>query len=272
MKFLVDLKWTVFLLGIVCSVFAGPATVPHRVITTSPALTEIVFEIGHGDTLVAASQYSDFPEAAKSLPRIGSLFLPSLEKVLSFKPTWVLIDKEATPPLFSQQLETLKLNTLEISIRSISDLFKEAQRIDHFVFQCSFSPDVEKMRNRFFETLKSHQKHFTFIALAWDSPVYAVGTSTFLSDLLSQIGGKNLIPAGLPADYPQVSQEWLIKHPPDILFMLHETKDYQTQLRMLATKWWPGIKTKVVILESQFFARTSFAATDRISQLLESEL
>ena len=46
---------------------------PKRIITLSPALTEIVFEIGAGERVVGVSDYTVHPPRAKILPSLGGV-------------------------------------------------------------------------------------------------------------------------------------------------------------------------------------------------------
>ena len=57
-----------------------------RVVSLAPHLTEILFEIGAGSQIVGAVSYSDFPEAAKKIPNIGSYKKLDLEAILALKP------------------------------------------------------------------------------------------------------------------------------------------------------------------------------------------
>src|SRR5580692_10826031 len=59
-------------------VFDRPAT---RVVSLAPNLTELLFAAGAGDRVIAADEYSDYPPAAKALPRIGNAYALDLERV-----------------------------------------------------------------------------------------------------------------------------------------------------------------------------------------------
>ncbi|MSP18577.1 MAG: hypothetical protein EXR74_03285 [Bdellovibrionales bacterium] len=242
-----------------------------RIITTSPALTELLFELGYGDHLVAASHYSDYPDKAKSLPRVGTLFSPSLEKTLSFLPDWVLIDSEATPTHFTRQLSKLQLSHLEISIHSVSDLFKEAEKILHLVFHQTQFKALQSLKIEF-DNHKKKNRPFRFIALAWPSPITLIGSNTFLSDLLTQLGGKNILPKSLTTPYPQIAMEWLLKNSPDYLFILGDSIEQKEQTQKLSKLWWPHKNVKVILLSSDQFARTTFGAITNLPLLLEKEL
>lgn len=66
--------------------------VPKRVVTLTPSLTEMVFALGAGDRVVAVSDYCDYPDAVRVLPRVGSFLSPSIERILALRPDLVLLD------------------------------------------------------------------------------------------------------------------------------------------------------------------------------------
>ena len=59
----------------------GPT--PRRIVSLVPAITEMLFAIGAGPQVVAVSSYDDFPPEVKSLPRVGALIDPDMERILS---------------------------------------------------------------------------------------------------------------------------------------------------------------------------------------------
>jgi len=67
---------------------AAPA---KRIVALAPDLVEMVFDVDAGNTLVGAVDYSDYPEAAKSLPRVGDAFRVDLERLVALKPDLVLV-------------------------------------------------------------------------------------------------------------------------------------------------------------------------------------
>ena len=55
----------------------------ERIVTLSPALSEIVFALGAGDDLVGVSSYATYPERVNAITRIGGFFDPDLERILA---------------------------------------------------------------------------------------------------------------------------------------------------------------------------------------------
>ena len=68
-------------------VLAKPA---QRVISLSPHLTELVFAIDQGEKLVGVMSFSNYPEAAKKIPRVGSHNTISYESIAQIQPDLIL--------------------------------------------------------------------------------------------------------------------------------------------------------------------------------------
>ena len=70
----------------------------HRWVSLSPAVTETLFAIGAGSEVVGVSDYCDYPEAAKKLPRTGSALTPNYEAIVRLAPTLILCEAAASTP------------------------------------------------------------------------------------------------------------------------------------------------------------------------------
>ncbi|MFG1491659.1 ABC transporter substrate-binding protein, partial [Oceanospirillum sp. HFRX-1_2] len=61
-----------------------------RIISLAPSVTELLYSAGAGEKVVAVVQYSDYPEAAKALPRVGGYTQLDIERILSLQPDLVI--------------------------------------------------------------------------------------------------------------------------------------------------------------------------------------
>jgi len=77
----------------------------QRVITLAPHVTELVFAAGGGDKIIGTVKYSDYPEAAKAIPRIGDLRQFDMEKIIALKPDLLVVWMHGA---FDQQLQVLR--------------------------------------------------------------------------------------------------------------------------------------------------------------------
>ena len=64
---------------------------PQRIVSLSPAITELLFMIGAGDRLVGISDYCQYPEETSQIPKVGGMQNINLETLLSLHPDVVLI-------------------------------------------------------------------------------------------------------------------------------------------------------------------------------------
>ena len=64
---------------------------PSRIVSLAPNITEILYELGLGERVVAVTDFCDYPPAVKSKPRVGGFTNPSLEAVVGAKPDLVIL-------------------------------------------------------------------------------------------------------------------------------------------------------------------------------------
>src|SRR5437588_688258 len=66
----------------------------HRIVSTAPSITEILFALGAGDQVVGDTTYCNYPEAAKTKAKIGGFTTPNLELILALKPDLIFMTKD----------------------------------------------------------------------------------------------------------------------------------------------------------------------------------
>jgi len=73
--------------------------VPQRVVSLIPPLTESLFDLGLGKSLVGVTDYCAHPaEALKGIPRVGGTLNPRLEEIIALRPDLVLANQEENSP------------------------------------------------------------------------------------------------------------------------------------------------------------------------------
>ena len=81
-----SLHWRAFCL-LLCLVsaplLAATPPAPQRIITLTPHLTELLYDIGAGDRIVATDDASDFPAEVAALPRVANYRSINLEALLA---------------------------------------------------------------------------------------------------------------------------------------------------------------------------------------------
>ena len=84
-----------FALCFLLLIFQGVNAAPQRVISTSPAITEILFALGVGNKVVGVTDFCSYPKEACILPSIGGPLNPSTETWISLKPDLIIIQEDS---------------------------------------------------------------------------------------------------------------------------------------------------------------------------------
>jgi iron complex transport system substrate-binding protein len=88
------------------------------IISIDGALTEIVYELGAQERLLAVDTTSRYPQAATELPQVGYMRQLSAEGILSLHPELVIASKEAGPEMVFEQLTAAGIKVVRIDAPS----------------------------------------------------------------------------------------------------------------------------------------------------------
>ena len=87
-----------------------------------PSLTEIAYAAGAGAALVGTVEYSDYPAAARALPRVGDGWRVDVEQVLALRPDVVLAWSSGTPQATIERLEAVGLRVVAVPTFRLADV------------------------------------------------------------------------------------------------------------------------------------------------------
>jgi iron complex transport system substrate-binding protein len=213
---------TLFLLG--QNLFAQPAStsIPKRVISMAPNLTQIVYDIGAQDLLVGVTDFCKFPPAARSKEKIGGWINPNYEKILSLKPDLVLALKFHGKAV--DNLKKLKIPVLVLDCMTIQDVL-DAYDVLGKKLGCEKESQLAKAKlAQRLDKVKAEAKSRKPIPVLFVidrtpgalEQIYGVGPNNFVDELIRWAGGLNIL-SDAREPYPLVSKEQLIKRDPDVI-------------------------------------------------------
>ena len=93
------------------------AQAPQRIVSTAPSITELLYALDLGGSVVGVDRFSRYPADALKKPRIGDYAAPNLEVIASLRPDLVMIP--TNPVQLRQRLEALNLRVLELNQEGI---------------------------------------------------------------------------------------------------------------------------------------------------------
>ena len=238
-----------------------------RIISLAPSFTESLFAIGAGSQIVGVTQYSDFPEAAKKLPRVGALNL-QYETIVSLHPD-VLIGDPALTSKSLEKLRSLNLKAVALRTQKIEDIPITLQKLGEITGHEKEAQQVstemlEKMKKLASKT-EGLPRPRVFLEV-WDSPLMTAGSSTFLGELIQMAGGDNI--AGSAAEaWGLISEEVVIQKDPEVLLLLtSKKKDF---LDRPAWKGTSAAKTgRIYELNRDLFSHPSPRIVDALQELV----
>jgi iron complex transport system substrate-binding protein len=218
---------------------------PARVVSLSPAITEMLFAVGAGDRLVGVTEYCDYPPEAKQLPKVGSYTTFSLERVLSLRPELAIgmrgTAKEAFDGLRQAGVPALAYDPTTVG--QVLDLMDELSRM---VFaEDPTTSAVAELRGRV-ETVQRGAAALTrrprVLCAVQIDPLFAAGPDNHIDDMIRLAGGENLA-GDADVAWPQYSLERTLEKDPEIILVPHgymgdEAGDALKTLR--ASKAWSG--------------------------------
>jgi iron complex transport system substrate-binding protein len=201
--------------------------VPRRVVALAPNLTEIVFAVGAGASLVGVSEYSDYPEAARAIPRVGGLEV-SAERVASLHPDLVLASQAGNERGPVMALEAAGIPVLVISGGSLEAVLEGIRRVASRLGRAREGEQLAAelaARRQALRTRAAGRLRPRALLLVWPDPPQAAGRGTFLDDVLAEAGAENVL--GGSAGWPIVSAEFLATAPVEVLIVPDsgETRD-----------------------------------------------
>ena len=185
---------------------------PERIVSLAPNITEILYELGLGDKIVAVSSDSDYPVQAMEKKKTGTFWYPNSEAVIASKPDLTItlgFDQQRT---VAQTLNRLGYNVLTLNIDTIKELFDAIQKIGTATGAEQRADQlINEMQNQL-TSLKSKYNQENKIPVLWvmeADPVRAAGRNTFINELIECAGGVNAIGPTIQT-YPPVSSEELM--------------------------------------------------------------
>jgi iron complex transport system substrate-binding protein len=194
----------------------------RRIISTSPSITETLFELGLKDRVIAVTDFCKYPEEACRLPSIGGMLNPNMEKVISLTPD--LIIHQSGNQRLRNNAKSVGIKTLEVRMGNLEEIFDSIKKLG-VALNCQEQANKLTLHLTsgiafYQEQLKGFPKKEVLLLLGDSSDpardLYAAGPGTFLNELLNLSGGTNII-RDSPARYPKLSKEHIIKKSPEII-------------------------------------------------------
>jgi iron complex transport system substrate-binding protein len=191
----------------------------RRIVSVAPHLTELLFAAGLGERVVGVDAWSDYPAAARGLPRIGDSAQLDLERIVALQPDLVLVWAGGTSARQLQRLQALNLPLYYGRLQRLEDVAATLRRLGAL----ADSPAVaEAAARRYEEGLQALRGRYAgrrglrVFYQIWKRPLLTVSGRHFISQSLALCGARNVF-ADLGPLTPTVSEEAVVQADPDVI-------------------------------------------------------
>ncbi len=198
----------------------APAIAAERIVSLAPALTEIIYALGQGSSVVGNTRFCDFPPQARTVTRVGGLMDLNLEMLIQLKPDLIILYPESM-----EKIKVLRNRTalLPVRHRNLEDLYRSIHEIATALkVETSGTELVSSLKESLAAIRKKtvgHNKIKTLL-IAGRNPdqltnMIIIGKRDFLNEILEICGGINAYEGSI--DYPGISIESIVSMNPELI-------------------------------------------------------
>ncbi len=243
---------------------------PERIISLAPSVTETLFMVGAGDRVIGVTAECDWPDAARSKPKIGTLLDPNYEMILAARPDLIIATTAGNDKAAVYKLSDLGLAVFVTAPRSVEGIFESTRQI-------GLITDCQEKAGRLIAGMRARLDdiHRRLAGLpptraffvTWFDPLLAPGRNTFENDILKLV---NVVSISSDSEeyYPRFSLEQVLARDPDVILTVFHSGQPLPDLRSISG--WRGlraVKTGRVYVLSETLQHPSPRFVDAVEEL-----
>ena len=200
-------------------------SLPQRIVSLSPANTEILFDLGLGDRIVGGTDFDDYPAAAKNITHVSGFNTVSYEKIANVSPD-LIIAEDTTSEDAVNELESMgypvmvlknsNMTMIENNIKLIGKATGTDANATAIVNGIVSQMDNVSAKTA---TLNDSQKPSVLLLAGYvpGEDIYVYGNGTYGDDLIKLVGGTNA--ASALTDFKVMTPEVIASADPDYIIV-----------------------------------------------------
>ena len=169
---------------------------PQRIVSTSPAVTEIIFALGGSHLLVGRTDFCTYPPAALQITSIGGISNLNIERIMSLNPDLV-ISGSMIPKKSTIQMEKMGVPTVcVIEQKRYEGLYDNISKIGQLIGRSKTADSLNSvLRDRLAKLdvqTTTHPKSVYYVVGFGASGNFTAGGDSFINDIIRLAGGHNI--------------------------------------------------------------------------------
>jgi iron complex transport system substrate-binding protein len=249
----------------------------ERVVSLAPATTEMLFALGLGDRIVGASEFSDFPPAARAIPRVGGFSRPNAETILALRPDLLVVSPAPENRETVDLLRSRGLRVMVVEARGLDDIGPAlgalGRQFGVMGRARALSASMERRLEALAALVAGRGRPRCLLAVQ-PEPLIVCGPGSYPASLLELAGGANVVPPG-PSRYPTFSLEAVMRAAPEVIVEAARHEGEPEQERRAALYRWerlpdlPAVRDgRVALLEGDALLRPGPRAPEGVADLV----
>ncbi len=191
----------------------------RRVISLAPHVTEMLFAAGGGDRIVGTVSFSDYPEAARGIPRVGDNRLVDIERLIALKPDLLVVWRHNASARQMEQLRKLGIPLFYNEPRKLDDIPESLVRLGQLMgTEQQARQNAADLRRQLDELAARYRDRppVRVFYQVWDKPLYTLNARHIVNDAIRLCGGENVF-AKLTLVAPNLGPEAVLKENPEVI-------------------------------------------------------
>ena len=248
-------------------------TAPKRIVPLAPSLTEILYYLGLGDSVVGVTDFSYYPPKALQKPTVGSYTNLNIEKIISLSPDLAIGTKDGNTQGDVDLLGQARIPVFIVNPRDIRRVISTIAEIGNLCGVIEKGnkavDDLDKRLKTVRAAVEGSARPLVFLQINL-KPIMTVNKNTLHNDLINMAGGVNMT-ADEPITYPRISIEEVISKKPDIILISSMERGGEFEEARKAWMKWssiPAVKNnRVYLIDSDLIDRPSQRIIDGLEAM-----
>jgi iron complex transport system substrate-binding protein len=191
----------------------------QRIVSLAPHITELLYEIGAGELIVGTVEYSDFPQAAQAIRRIGRHNALDLETIVLLQPDIVIAWKSGNPVHHVEKIIDLGIPVYYSEPLKLMDVPSTLRRFGQLTGLSANAQQAQQQFTQRYQRLKKHYQSKPKVRVfyeIWNQPMMSVNSTHIINEVIQLCGGENVF-ASLAPLTPTVDIESVLKANPEVI-------------------------------------------------------
>jgi iron complex transport system substrate-binding protein len=214
--------------------------------------------MGAADHLIAVSNFDfDRPDVPK-LPRVGDYQSTDWERLNELRPTIIIVQMEPSriPSGFKDRAAAIGSTVLDIQIERLADISAALDQLGAALNETAKSTEARNRLQSRLDVVRqrvAHDQPITTLIALDDRGAAAAGPGTFLDDILTIAGGKNVL-ADSSNHWPSIDKETLAQASPDAVVDI--LPGASPQVIAQANEFWNSLPTLSAVAHHRVYQIT----------------